>query len=348
MFRSYAVERGDGKIRSMNAAKCSAEDYINFLIATPHSYSCVEAAKVQPGSGKPPAHDAFTRLLQRLEPDASALWQEVAPYVQKRTGMLLVDDSTLDKPYAQKMGLVTHHWSGKHHRAVKGINLITLRWTEGDSYLPCDYRLYDKAQDGLSKNDHFRAMLQVAHQRGFAPEMVVFDSWYSSLENLKFIRDLGWVWLTQLKSNRQVNPEGKGLRPLAEMALSPAGTLIHLKGYGLIKVFKLVAPDGSNEYWATNHLAMNELARLRYAENAWTIETYHRGIKQFCGIEQAHFRLARAQRNHIGLALRAFLRLERACFHSGASWFEAKVNIVRHAVTLYLAHPIYTLPSPTA
>jgi len=28
--------------------------------------------------------------------------------------MLIVDDATLDKPYAQKMGLVTHHWSGKH------------------------------------------------------------------------------------------------------------------------------------------------------------------------------------------------------------------------------------------
>jgi hypothetical protein len=308
----------------------------------------MEAAKVQPARANAPAHDAFTRLLQRLEPDAVALWQEVEPYVEKRSGVLILDDTTLDKPYAKKMELVTRHWSGKHHEVVNGINLMTLLWTEGESYLPCDYRLYDKGQDGLSKNDHFRAMLQVALARHFVPECVLFDSWYSSLDNLKFIRDCGWVWLTQLKSNRQVNPEGQGLQPISQVELRASGSLIHLKGYGLIQVFKLVAPDGSSEYWATNDLQMSELARLRYAENAWAIETYHRGIKQFCGVERAQFRTARAQRNHIGLALRAFLRLERHCFTSGLSWFEPKANIVRAAVTLYLAHPLYALPTPTA
>lgn len=332
----------------MNSAKCNAYDYINFLIATPQSYSCVEAAKVQPDGEQPPAHDAFTRLLHRLEPDAEALWQEVEPYVHKRSGVLIVDDTTLDKPYAKQMGLVTRHWSGKHHQVVNGINLITLLWTEGESYLPCDYRLYDKVHDGWSKHDHFRTMLQIAHERHFAPECVVFDSWYSSLDNLKFIRDLGWVWLTQLKSNRQVNPDGQGLQPLAQVPLSASGTPIHLKGYGLIQVFKLVASDGSSEYWATNDLQMPELARLRYAENAWAIETYHRGIKQFCGIERAQVRHPRAQRNHIGLALRAFVRLERHCWKVGISWFEAKATLVRLAVKAYLTRPLYTLPQPTA
>ena len=62
-----------------------------------------------------------------------------------------------------------------------------------------DYRIYDKAGDALTKNDHFRAMLEVAHGRGFVPEYVVFDSGYSGLDNLKQVRDLGWKWLTQLK-----------------------------------------------------------------------------------------------------------------------------------------------------
>jgi putative transposase len=332
----------------MNTAKCTEEDYINFLIATPQSYSCVEAAKVQPEAARPVAHDAFTRLLQRLEPDSEQLWRETEPYVQKRTGVLVLDDSTLDKPYARQMALVSYHWSGKHHRVVKGMNLLTLLWTEGESYLPCDYRLYDKAQDGLGKHEHFRALLQVAHTRGFAPECVLFDSWYSSLENLKHIRDLGWTWLTQLKSNRIINPDGTGQRPLAEVALSAAGSIVYLKGYGLIKLFLIVASDGSKEYWATNDLQMSELTRLRLAENAWAIETYHRGIKQFCGIERAQVRSARAQRNHVGLALRAFLRLERHCFVAGRSWFEAKADIIRAAVKHYLAHPLYTLPRPTA
>ena len=128
----------------MNAPKCNAQDYIQFLIATPKNYSCMEAAKVSPLTESPPAHDAFTRLLTRLEPNPEELWQEVEPHIAKDAGVLVIDDSTLDKPYATKMDLVTRHWSGKHHAVVKGINLVTLLWTDGDSFLPNDYRIFDK------------------------------------------------------------------------------------------------------------------------------------------------------------------------------------------------------------
>lgn len=129
----------------------------------------------------------------------------------------MIDDSTLDKMYAQKMELLTRRsqqsflkvtsrkaskQSGKHGRVVQGINLITLLWTEGDSHIPCDYRLYEKSGDGATKNDHLRSMLQSARERSFQPECVVFDGWYSSLENLKSIQGYGWLWLTRLKRNR--------------------------------------------------------------------------------------------------------------------------------------------------
>ena len=54
----------------MNPPKVTDEDYINFIIATPRDVTATEAERVQPESTNPPTHDAFTRLLQRLEPDA--------------------------------------------------------------------------------------------------------------------------------------------------------------------------------------------------------------------------------------------------------------------------------------
>jgi putative transposase len=331
----------------MNPPKCDEFDYIQFLIATQKAYSCTEAARVQPEGGKQPAHDAVTRLLHRLEPDPEALWVEAQPYVAREQGMLIVDDSTLDKLHAHKIDLVTRHWSGRHQRVVHGINLITLLWTEGESHIPCDYRVYAKNSDGLTKNDHLRQMLAVAHGRGFRPECVAFDSWYGSTENLKAIAGYGWRWLTQLKTNRLVNPDRTGNRPVSEVAIDARGTIVHLKDYGMIKVFKIVARDGDIEYWATNDLTMDELTRLKYAEQVWMIEDYHRGIKQFCGIDRAQARSACAQRNHFQLALRAFLRLEHHRMLTGISWFEAKTDIIRHAVRAYLAHPLYTL-GPTA
>jgi putative transposase len=329
----------------MNRPKCSAIDYINFLVASPRAVSGTEAARAHPALGNAPAHDAFTRLLHRLEPDPATLWAEAEPLVERDRGMLVLDDSTLDKPYARKMGLVTRHWSGKHRRVVAGINLLTLLWTDGERLIPVDYRLYDKATDGLTKNDHFRALLQAAQARGFVPACVAFDSWYASLENLKAIRAHGWRWLTQLKANRLVNPDGTDNRPLGECAVAADGTRVHLQGYGFIRVFRIVAPDGDTEHWATGDETMDDLTRLKYAEWAWGIEQYHRGLKQECGVERAQVRAGRAQRTHIGRAIRAFLRFEQHRLVTGVSWWEAKTGIVRDAVRAYLAAPRYTLAS---
>ena len=70
----------------MNKARCNENDYIDFLIASPQKYSCVEAAKVQPERANMPGHDAFTRLLRRLEPSAEVLWQEAQSQVEREQG----------------------------------------------------------------------------------------------------------------------------------------------------------------------------------------------------------------------------------------------------------------------
>lgn len=329
----------------MNPPKVSEADYINFLIAAQKAYSCVEAERVQPESANAAAHDAITRLLHRMEPSTPRLWQEAEPHISLQQGILVADDSTLDKFYAEKMALVTRHWSGKHGRVVQGINLITLLWTEGDRHIPLDYRFYEKRVDGATKNDHFRSMLTTAKHRGFTPQCVVFDGWYSSLGNLKLIRHYGWIWLTRLKCNRHVNLDKGGNRPLQEVEIAASGTVVHLKGYGFVKVFKIVAPNGDIDYWATNDLEMGELQRLQFAEFGWAIEEYHRGLKQCCGAERAQVRSSRAQRNHVGLAIRAFLRLELHWFMTGVSWYEAKLAIVREAIRSYLAAPRFLLNS---
>jgi hypothetical protein len=113
----------------MNAPKVMAEDYTQFLVASPGAVSGTEAARVRPSGGLV-AHDSFTRLLHRLEPDAGALWQQ-APALVALGGVLVLDDTTLDKPYAKQVGLVTRHWSGKPHAVVSGINLLTLLWSDG-------------------------------------------------------------------------------------------------------------------------------------------------------------------------------------------------------------------------
>jgi putative transposase len=227
----------------MNPPKADKLDYIHFLIAAQKVFTCTEAARSAPENLDPPAHDAFTRLL-------------------------------INKPYSKKMELVHRQWSGKHHRVVNGINLCTLLWSEAGAMVPTDFRVYDKPRDGLSKNDHFRAMLEQANERGFEPRYVLFDSWYSSLENVKAIRSYGWSWLCRLKSNRLVNPDRSGNVAIREIEISTEGRIVHLKGYGMVKVFRTVARDGGDEHWATDDLEMSEQGREELEGSGWGIETF--------------------------------------------------------------------------
>jgi len=271
------------------------------------------------------------------------LWQEAKAFVDRRSGLLVLDDTTLDKPYAKKMDWVSYHWSGKHQRVVKGINLLTLLWTDGNALIPCDFRIYDPPFGGKTKNEHFREMLRIAKERGFEPEYVLMDSWYSSLGNLKFIASQGWLFLTRLKSNRRVNPDGKGNIPLSTLDIPPEGRVVHLRGFGWVKVFRKVSQNGGWEYWATNDLQMREEKRAELEKEGWGIELYHRGLKQCCGVERAQVRNAVAILNHLLFCLRAFLRLEVHRLKTGISWYEAKFSIIRVAIRWYLAHPTYSL-----
>lgn len=252
--------------------------------------------------------------------------------MQPDFGLLVIDDSTLDKPHARQA-------------VVQGINLVSLVWTEGDCCLPVDYRIYHKDSDGLSKNDHFQRMLRQAQARGFTPALVACDGWYSSLENLKLVRDNGWFRLTRFKHNRQVSLQPGQALAIDALAIPASGLVVHLRGYGFIRVFRLVDPHGHAQHWATSQLELTEDTRRSQAERAWCIEEYHRSLKQFTGIERAQFRRGRLQRNPVGLALRAFVRLELHRLHQWISHAEPKAPIIRHPLRLYLAHPTIRLPS---
>ena len=183
----------------LNPSKCSEYDYINFLIASTKIFVCFKASRCQLIDEHSASHDAFTRLLQRQPPDTEALWNDVQPFVKKETGFLILDDSTLDKPYSQELTLVYRHWSGKQDKVVNDINLISRVWTDGDATIPIDFRIYDIDNDGKTKNDHFEKMLTVARTRGFSSRFVMFDSWYGSIGNLKRLREFHWQFRINIR-----------------------------------------------------------------------------------------------------------------------------------------------------
>ncbi|MEL6344136.1 MAG: hypothetical protein AAFV53_13535 [Myxococcota bacterium] len=90
----------------MSRAKTSAEETIQWLIGSPKDATMTESARTAP---QPVAHDSYRQLLLRLEPDSSMLWAEAKDEVDPDNGILILDDTTLDKPYGPKIAMVTKH-----------------------------------------------------------------------------------------------------------------------------------------------------------------------------------------------------------------------------------------------
>ena len=78
--------------------------------------------------------DSYPWLLQNIKPSNDALRLKVKAEVCLTSGVLVLDGTVLDKPYACKIDPVHHIWSGKHHVVVKGIDLLTLLWTDGEPH----------------------------------------------------------------------------------------------------------------------------------------------------------------------------------------------------------------------
>jgi len=320
----------------MQHQKCSLKLYANFLLGNRNRYSGVELSKVSPESM---AHDSVTRWLSSANYTPSDLWKHVKPLVNLNTGYLVGDDSLLNKQHSRKNELAKKQYSGDEHRLINGICLVDLLWTSNCEYVPVDYRIYQKENDGRTKNDHFQDMLKCAKKRGFTPKFVLFDSWYSSVENLKLItRKLNWHFVCNLKSNRKVSLTKGIYVSIADLGLADKQVRkVWLSEYGYILVCKLVATNGDITYLATDDLTLRDYDDFVFHfSHRWRIEEFHRGLKQTTGIEKCYSVKSSRQQTHIFSAFVAFVKLEVCRLKENVSWYEQKSIISRSATYGYL------------
>ena len=313
------------------AMKCNKDLYQSYLQVTSVRHSGLALSEVSPIDL---SHDAVSYWLKQSSSKPSMVWKAVNPLIGDREGLLIFDDSVLAKRRSKKIELVKAQYSGNAHQVIAGIGMVNAVWKsiDGDEYLPVDFRLYDKANDGKTKNDHFREMLKLAITRGIAFKIVVVDTWYSSLNNLKAVRDRGKVWVAGLKKNRKVN---KG-NELGKLSIPDEGLRVHLRGYGWIRVFKFVAKNGRIDYIGTNMSEPTREEIEQIVKARWAVEVYHRELKQTCGIERCQSRTGRAQRNHICLAVLAWVRQHGKRLASGESFYQQSWNVIRNAIASQL------------
>lgn len=132
-----------------STAQCTLPIYISFLLSEPKNTMAARLSDILPIS-----HDSINRFLGREDYTPIDLLNAVKSKIVLHCGTLSVDDTVIDKPYSDpsKTELIDYFWSGKHKRSVKGLNLITLYYTDmNEVCVPVNFRLVDKSS-GKTKN----------------------------------------------------------------------------------------------------------------------------------------------------------------------------------------------------
>jgi hypothetical protein len=285
--------------------------YISFLMSEPKSATCTRLAEIMGIS-----HDSVNRFLLREAYEPKDLFNEAMATLNPIGGVLSVDDTTLDKPYSQHMERVGYFWSGKHHHVVKGVNLITLYYTDVQGrHQPVNYRVYDKSE-GKTKNDYFRERVTEVLDWGLEPAFATEDSGYSCVANLKTVRNHGMGFLFAVESNRWVSIEKGEWFQVQALDIPEDGLVVWLRNFGEVKLFRTRLKDPLRHYVV--HLpdvdglaAFGRDAFLRQHDRHWQIEHYHRMIKQLCHIEHFQVRSKVPILNHLFAALCGYVHLQR-------------------------------------
>jgi hypothetical protein len=270
-----------------STARCNQEIYISYLLSDPQYTSCTRLAKIM----ETISHDSINRFLERERFEPRDLFEEEKNKIVFDGGILSVDDSVLDKPYSdpEKASLIDLFWSGKHKCVVKGINLVSL----------------------------------------LKPSWVTGDSWYSSLENLKFIRAKKLNFMFGVENNRIVSVlrgqyiqiqkfEGWSAQDMETM---------YSKEYGLIKACRQLYKN-AHRYYVMSMADLNNLESVtmtdfkKVHDAHWTIEQFHRALKQVCNVERFQVRNENPIKNHIKIS----------------HWYELKrdlyIKVIRDYITL--------------
>ena len=262
------------------------------------------------------SHDSVNRFLNREAYDGGDLFNEVKPLLNLNGGTLSVDDTVLDKPYANYIGFIGYFWSGKHHASVQGINLVTMYYTDmqGDHY-PVNFRVVDKSEN-KTKNEYFLEMLAEVLAWGLKPAMITGDSWYSSEKNLKAIKNSSLGFMFAIKSNRTVSIEKGVWQQVQKINIPENGLIVWLKNYGNVKLFRTRLKDQLRHYvvYLPNEEKLSQFDRPAFDlehDKHWQIEQYHRAIKQVCNIEKFQVRGKQATKNHLFAAIYGYVKLQR-------------------------------------
>lgn len=266
------------------------------------------------------SHDQITYLLNSKEYSSKTLFKIVKPLIRKvenkENGVLIVYDTTSEKPYTNTNEINQYYHSGLKNDIVKGINIITCllsyknkEYTKkenrnnDDEYIniPCDYKIVKKDieyideegktkyRSSVSKNAIFREMIGNSINKKLIYSHILADSWYRNVDNIKYLYSKKKLFILGIPTNRNVyfsiddihNNNPQKIKSIFNDDTNEK--IVYLKNVRFsLKLIKYELPQKNGNiktiFLITNDLSHSAKELCDIYAKRWKVEEYHKSI----------------------------------------------------------------------
>ena len=336
--------------------------YTDYLISSTSQTSATGLSRL---SDNTISHDSITRFLSNNHFDSKSLWTSVKPLVREHENInacLVFDDCIIEKQYTDENSLICWHWDHAKGRSTKGINLLSAFYvTQKDGQteslrLPIMFELILKTilycivktkretrKSPVTKNELMHIMIQQCIHNQLIFKYILADSWFASTDNMHFIQSKKKLFIFDLQDNR--------LAILADNATEKPNKKtqwINIKSLDIpdntpIKVWlkdmdfpvlvnKQIFKNENGKTMGVRFLVSNDFSLTdedftTIYKKRWSVEEYHKSLKQNVGVAKSPTRTVTTQTNHLFCSILAYVKLEKLKLKTKLNHFELKAKI---------------------
>jgi hypothetical protein len=239
---------------------------------------------------------------------------------EKRRSVFIIDDTIYDRNRSKQVELLTKVYDHAKHTFTSGFRLLTLGWSDGNSFIPINFSLLsskEKAKqlaaaktvsDTAAKRrrvlaqqkapDTAVALLKEAHRLGIHAGYVLFDSWFASPVMILRVFGLGYHTVAMVKrlktyhyefngtmqNVKQIFNQCKKRRGRSRYLLSAAVTICGKQGERLpARLVYIRNKNNRNEYLVllSTDMDLDEDEIIQTYGKRWAIEVFFKISKSY-------------------------------------------------------------------
>ena len=161
---------------------------------------------------------------------ASAVIGKIEPLTnEERRNVLIINDSLFSRARSKKVELLAKVFDHVEHKYTKGVRMLTLGWSDGNSFLPLSQCLLSSTErenrlqeasasiDARSNGGKLRKLAQTkatsvmltllkdAKAAEIPAKYVLFDTWFCSPSSLLQVKDIGYDVIGMVKKSENIH-----------------------------------------------------------------------------------------------------------------------------------------------